>query len=90
MEFIRANYNKQKDYPSYKKFVESTAIIGSWDDHDYGLNDGGVEFPKKVESQQLFLDFMDVAKDSLRRKQNGIYSSHEYFVGNKSIKVIVP
>ena len=28
-----------------------------WDDHDYGMNDGGVEYPHKEESKELFLNF---------------------------------
>jgi alkaline phosphatase D len=33
------------------------------DDHDYGKNDGGAEYPNKQGSQQLFLDFLDEPKD---------------------------
>ena len=36
-------------------------------------DDVGEEYPKKKESQQLFLDFFKVPKDSPRRKQEGVY-----------------
>ena len=89
MSIIRSDYEKLKQSPAYKKFSQNISIIGSWDDHDYGLNDGGVEFEKKEESQQLFLDFMGVTKDDLRRKQQGVYTSYDYSVGQHKIKIII-
>ncbi|MBL4773046.1 MAG: alkaline phosphatase family protein [Alcanivoracaceae bacterium] len=89
MDFLRKNYQIQKDSPAYKHFAKSTEIIGTWDDHDYGLKDGGIEYSKKAESQQIFLDFMGVSKDSPRRKQQGIYFSNDYTVRNHSIKMLV-
>jgi alkaline phosphatase D len=88
MDVLQANYLKQKNNTAYKYFTQSTEIIGTWDDHDYGLNDGGVNYSKKTESQQIFLDFMDVAKDSPRRRQKGIYYAHSYKVEGYEIKII--
>ena len=68
-------YQQQKAIPEYAKLNEKVFVTGTWDDHDYGLNDGGMEFSKKGESQQLFLDFMGIAKDDPRRKQEGVYST---------------
>lgn len=41
-------------------------VIGTWDDHDYGLNDAGKEFSGKNMTQKLLLDFLDEAPDSPR------------------------
>ncbi len=89
MVALRAMYTEQNQNKEYKKLIEKTEIIGTWDDHDYGLNDGGVEFEAKAESQQEFLNFMNVSKDSPLRKQEGVYSSKKYDLENGSIKVIV-
>ncbi len=89
MNIIRDDYEQLKNSPAYTKFRLDNTIIGSWDDHDYGLNDGGGEFEKKELSQQLFLDFMDVPKDDARRKHKGVYSSHDYAVGRYKIKIII-
>ena len=88
---LRALYNAQKNAKGYKKLRSQVEIIGSWDDHDYGLNDGGVEWSIKEASQQAFLDFMDVPDDSPRRSQEGIYTSYNYELVNVpgKIKVIV-
>jgi alkaline phosphatase D len=59
--------------PGYRKLKQVCPVLATWDDHDFGANDAGAEYPKKRESQQLFLDFFDVAKDSPRRTQEGVY-----------------
>ncbi|XP_068327082.1 uncharacterized protein [Pyrus communis] len=51
-------------------------VIGTWDDHDYGLNDAGKEFSRKVTNQRLLLDFLGEPQDSPRRKQDGVYASY--------------
>ncbi len=89
MKVLQENYNEQKQNKSYKNFTSKVEIIGTWDDHDYGVNDGGTEYPEKAASQQLFLDFIDVSADSPRRNQEGVYFSKNYTVDNHSIKIII-
>ena len=89
MEELREEYNAQNEVREYKKLKKRVPVIGTWDDHDYGLNDGGVEFQAKQGSQQQFLDFMGVAEDSPRRYQEGVYTSHDYNLPFGRIKVIV-
>ncbi|MEP3209427.1 MAG: alkaline phosphatase D family protein [Maribacter sp.] len=86
---LRKTYKAQNEVLGYKNLKGKVPVIGSWDDHDYGLNDGGVEFSAKRESQQEFLDFLDVPKDSPRRAQEGVYTTHDYDTPGGSIKVIV-
>ena len=89
MVALRAMYSKQKEQTEYKKLVETTDILGTWDDHDYGLNDGGVEFVAKDASQQEFLNFMNVPEDSPLRKRQGVYNSKKYDVDGHSINIII-
>ena len=83
------NYQEQKNKSEYINFVKNVEVLGTWDDHDYGVNDGGIEYPKKVEAQDLFLDFLDVDKNDKRRQQKGVYFAKDYKVNNKSIKIIL-
>ncbi len=89
MARLSALYDVQKKIESYALLISDTPIIGTWDDHDYGLNDGGVEFNAKKGSQQMFLDFMEVPQDSPRRTQEGIYTSHHYTTTSGTISVFV-
>ena len=54
---------------------KGTAVIGTWDDHDYGINNGGGEFRLKDETRDIFLDFIGEPSDSVRRldRGSGIY-----------------
>lgn len=89
MEKLRGVYRMQDEVAGYNSLKSKVPVIGTWDDHDYGANDGGVEFASKVESQQEFLDFLDVPKDSPRRKQKGVYAVHDYNLPKGKVKVIV-
>ena len=89
MQKMESDYLKVKASDGYKKILENTNVLGTWDDHDYGINDGGVEFIKKDTAQQLFLNFFNVATNDLRRKQQGIYHSRLFTVRDESIKIIV-
>ena len=76
------NYSKMKSDTAYVAFKNQVPILGTWDDHDYGLNDGGENYRQKDSVQQIFLDFFDVSKDDPRRKQKGIYFSKEFKVND--------
>jgi len=57
-----------KEAPGYKDLKR---VIGIWDDHDYGLNDSGIEFPNKDINRDLWLDFIDEPEHTDRRTQKG-------------------
>ncbi|MGM9507676.1 alkaline phosphatase D family protein [Larkinella sp. GY13] len=89
LDTLKAKYALQKSNPVYGQLRQSTKIIGIWDDHDYGVNDGGKEYPRRKESQQLMLDFLDVPASSPLRTQEGAYSSHVYGPKGQRVKVIL-
>lgn len=49
--------------------------VGTWDDHDYGVNDGDSSYVDKRESQRLLLDFLDEHRDSPRHHRDGVYNA---------------
>lgn len=85
---IKLRYQKQKSNPDYQRLLKSTAITGTWDDHDYGINDGGKFFARKRENKELFVDFIGFEKGNPIHKHDGIYNSTTLEKGNKKIKVI--
>lgn len=88
-EKMKAEYKTQKQNKGYRKLLNKVPVLGIWDDHDYGLNDGGKQWHFKEESQQLFLDFMDVPMDSPRREREGVYHSQLIQSSKGSIKIIL-
>lgn len=89
MTVLAQKYQQLQEQPGYASLAGNSRLIGVWDDHDFGLNDGGKEFPKREESQQLFWDFIGEPVGSPRRQQRGVYSSHTFGPAGKKVKVIL-
>lgn len=73
---LRNKKNELYNHPSYQDFRQRVSIIGTWDDHDFGINDGTKHYPFKAAAQTQFLDFLDEPADSPRRRQAGVYTSY--------------
>ncbi|KAB2634034.1 hypothetical protein D8674_043041 [Pyrus ussuriensis x Pyrus communis] len=86
---MKSRYGKAKSNPGYSRLRKNTKVIGTWDDHDYGLNDAGKEFSRKVTNQRLLLDFLGEPQDSPRRKQDGVYASYTLGPIGRLVKVIL-
>jgi len=90
MNIMKEKYKQQKAYPGYQELLHSsTKIIGTWDDHDYGVNDGGKNYSRKDESKKLMLEFLNVSKDNPVLDREGVYQSYEYDFKNYKLKVIL-
>ncbi len=74
--------NKNDDY---KKLREATPFLATWDDHDYGVNDGGADNAEKDEARKTYLNYWNYLKQSLPRNQKAIY--HSRIVGSKKQRV---
>lgn len=89
MEVLRRKYQQLGDNQNYQYLKENVPIVATWDDHDYGVNDGGKHYPKRKESQQVFLEFFEEPANSPRWNQEGIYTSYDYGVGENTVKLIL-
>jgi alkaline phosphatase D len=88
-ETIEKHYHRQLENREYKRLTESTKILGTWDDHDYGMNDGGVAFSAKTKSQEAFLNFLKVGQSDSRRDQEGVYYSEQIQTEGHIVEVIL-
>jgi alkaline phosphatase D len=89
MKVMKQKYDKLSAKPGWKKLVAACPVLATWDDHDFGGDDAGADYPRKKESQQLFLDFFNVAKDSPRRKQEGVYDAKVIGPAGKRVQIIL-
>ncbi len=89
MSVLKAKYDKQKGKPQYQKLLANTEVIGIWDDHDYGINDGGKFYSKRKESKELLLEFLDVSSNDPVRSHEGAYTDYDIKLRDKLIKVIL-
>lgn len=86
---LSLKYLIQNNQPDYQALKKQTPIIGIWDDHDYGANNGNDTYSGKYLSQQLFLDFIAEPTNSPRRSQEGIYTSYTFGEKEKQVKFIL-
>lgn len=86
---LLAAYKLQNTIEDYKQLKALVPIIGTWDDHDFGDNNEGGNFPIKKISQQYALDFLEEPVNSPRRLQEGIYTSYSFGDAGKKIKIIL-
>ncbi|TGL59158.1 alkaline phosphatase family protein [Leptospira ognonensis] len=82
-------YEIQKANPEYQILRKKTKVLGIWDDHDFGYNDVGEEYPMKKESKDLFLKFLDVPQNAEIRKHEGTYSVENIIHEGIKIKLIL-
>ncbi len=86
---IEATYAVLLANPSYSAFRAATPIVGTWDDHDYGVNDGGKDFALKDDSQQLLLRFLDEPLESSRWRQRGVYTTTSFGPPGKRVQLFL-
>ena len=66
-EHAKARFQDTLNAPGYSELMNSSKIIGVWDDHDMGKNDGGTLFEHKDRNREIYLDFIGEPADSERR-----------------------
>ena len=89
MSVLKKKYQKLADKPEFQRLRQNTKILATWDDHDYGENDAGKEYPFKKESKEIFLDFWNESKDSERRQHPGIYHSEIIDIESFQLQIIL-
>jgi alkaline phosphatase D len=89
MSVMRRKYDRLASSPSFQRLLDSCPVLAVWDDHDYGANDAGAEYPQKEQSERLFLDFWNVPADSPRRRRPGIYAAHTYGPERQRVQVLL-
>jgi alkaline phosphatase D len=89
MNVLRAKYEQLGAQAGFQKLRATCPVLATWDDHDYGANDGGADYPMRRESQQVFLDFFGAKADDVRRKRDGVYSAYVSGPEGKRVQVIL-
>ncbi len=89
-EVMRAKYAMLAGKPGFQKLKETTPILAIWDDHDYGEDDAGADYPMKEESRRQFCDFWGEDALSPRRTRDGIYASYVFGPRGRRVQIILP
>ena len=83
---LRAAYAKQAATPELVTFRERIPMMVTWDDHDFGFNDGGANFAFRGWSETIFETFWS-ASDEVKSRP-GIYESRMFGPKGKRTQII--
>ena len=86
---LRAAYGQLAQNPHFRSFSASIPVVPMWDDHDFGLNDAGGEFPHKVEAERIFEAFWGVDAADPRASRDGVYTSYMFGPPGQRIQLIL-
>lgn len=88
-ERLAAAYARLAAEPGFARLRDRVAHLAIWDDHDYGLNDGGAEFAHKEASKQAFLRFWGAPADDPRRSRPGLYQAIQTGPAGRRLQIIL-
>ena len=74
----------------FKNLRAHCPTIAIWDDHDYGADDAGHEYPFKKSSKEIFLKFWQEPADSPRWARQGNYTSYVFGPEGRRVQIILP
>jgi alkaline phosphatase D len=89
MDLLRKRYAVLGNNPRFQRLRQHCPNLSIWDDHDYGSNNAGQEYPKKAESRDIFLDFWGVPHNDPRRSHSGIYGSYLFGQDQQTIQILL-
>ena len=86
----------KQQYNNLENFLKNVSTEFIWDDHDFGINDGGSNYRYKDRAKELFLETWKIPPNDPRRLRDGLYFDkmikknglkvHLIFLDNRSFK----
>lgn len=89
MSVMRTKYATLGANQDFQALRNAAPLLAVWDDHDYGVNDGGSDYPQREAAQQVFLDFWQVSEKSPRRERKGVYHAEVFGPPGQRVQVIL-
>lgn len=86
---FRAKYALLAAMPGFARLRRTTPLFATWDDHDYGRNDGGAGFPGAATAQREFCEFFQVPTHSPLRHTPGVYDCVNLGPDGKRVQIIL-
>lgn len=86
---LREKYALLAAMPGFAHLRQTTPLFATWDDHDYGINDGGAGFPGAAAAQKEFCDFFQVPANSPRRTTPGVFDCVTFGPAGKRVQLIL-
>ena len=75
--------------PGFRDFRHRIPMLATWDDHDFGSNDGGVEFAGKAVAKLAYLSFFEPPLDAPIRNRDGVYHARMFGPKGQRVQIIM-
>ncbi|KAH8059168.1 PhoD-like phosphatase [Aureococcus anophagefferens] len=82
-------YRNLTTKPSFVGAAAAIPMVFAWDDHDFGLNDGGAANPYLAHAKELFLSFVEAGPRDERRSRPGTYTSYAFGAGDRRVQIVI-
>jgi alkaline phosphatase D len=84
---LRTAYAEQAAHPEFAAFRSTVPMLTSWDDHDFGFNDGGASFAFKGWAEEIYETFWDAPAEVKARP--GVYESRMFGNAGRTVQLIM-
>jgi len=84
---LREAYGVQAATPELAAFRAEVPMMITWDDHDYGFNDGGASFAYRGWAEQIYETFWDASPEV--RARPGVYESRMFGPEGQRTQIIM-
>lgn len=84
---LRASYAKLASLPQFTGFYDKVPFLTTWDDHDYGFNDGGRDFAFRGWAETIYENFWN-SPDEVRGRP-GVHHSRIFGPEGQRVQVIL-
>ncbi|WP_298919001.1 alkaline phosphatase D family protein [uncultured Algimonas sp.] len=89
MPQMRQSYIDLSRSAPFAALRAETPVLTTWDDHDYGENDGGADYLYRDRAEALFLDAWDVPAADERRARDGVHTSRIIGPDGRRVQIIL-
>jgi len=86
---LRQAYENLANNGHFRALSSRIPVLPVWDDHDFGINDGGADFRFKAEAERIFEAFWDVSPDDVRAQREGVYRAYRFGPPGKRVQIIL-
>ena len=86
--YIQRCYDVLKAKPGFEQLRKQSITMAVWDDHDYGLNNEGKNYPLKKESKEMFRKFWE-HEQRIPKDRDGVYHADIFGKGDNTLQIIM-
>ena len=88
VSLLTRNYELLAAKPAFQQLRSTGLHMATWDDHDFGLNNAGKEYPLKESSLRIFRTFWGL-ENEIPMEREGVYYAKRYEHEGHTLQVIM-